>query len=180
MTVSERPNNDVQRPSAILSQGTTDWLFRPGPKVDLLRKQAIVGGDPTVGGVTLRDGSGLSFDRDCRGDRCLYTGLSRVARPDACWNLSYDARKGDGDLVLGRNRVVVAPKGEGSEVRLVRNDPAAPPRSLLLLETASPIVGLNVSILSFHGGLRTFDVIRGEAGGTLVLTTYVFDHKVAP
>lgn len=180
VTVSERPNNDVQRPSAILSQGTTDWLFRPSTKRDLLRRQAIVGGDPTVGGVSLRDGSGLSFDRDCRGNRCLYTGLSRVARPETCWNMPYEARDRAGDVVLAGNRVVIAPTGKGSEIRLINADPAAPPKSLLLLETASPIVGLNVSILSIHGGLRTFDVIRREAGGTLVLTTYVFDHKVVP
>jgi hypothetical protein len=178
--VSERRNDDVQRPSTILSEGTTDWLFRPRARRDLLRKQAIVGGDPTVGGVTLGDGSGLSFDRDCRGNRCLYTGLSKVAWPHTCWNSSYEARNKAGDLVLADNRVVVARRGKGSEIRLVNDDRAAPPKSLLLLETASPIVGLNVSILSIHGGLRTFDVIRREAGGTLVLTTYVFDHKVVP
>lgn len=178
VTVSERPNDDVQRPSAILSEGTTDWLFRPRGKRALLGGQTIVGGDPTVGGVTLGNGSGLSFDRDCRGNRCVYTGLSRVVWPHACWNVSYEARNEAGDLVLGRNRVVVGPKGKGSEIRLVDVDPAAPPKSVLLLETASPIVGLNVSILSIHGGLRTFDVIRREKGETLVLTTYVFDHKV--
>ena len=178
--VSERPNDDVQRPSAILSGGTTDWLFRPRAKRDLLRRQAIVGGDPTVGGVTLGDGSGLSFDRDCRGNPCLYTGLSRVTWPHICWNMSYESRNRAGDLVLAGDRVVVARKGRGSEIRLVNDDPAAPPKSLLLLETASPIVGLNVSILSIHGGLRTFDVFRREEGGTLVLTTYVFDHKVVP
>jgi hypothetical protein len=145
-----------------------------------LRKQAIVGGDPTVGGVALGDGSGLLFERKCRGNRCLYTGLSRVAWPHTCWNASYEARNRAGDLVLAGDRVVIAPKGKGSEIRLVNEDPAAPPKSHLLLETASPIVGLNVSILSIHGGLRTFDVIRREAGGTLVLTTYVFDHKVVP
>jgi hypothetical protein len=180
VTVSERPNDDVQRPLAILSEGTTDWLFRPRGKRDLLGGQTIVGGDPTVGGVTLGNGSGLSFDRDCRGNRCVYTGLSRVAWPHACWNLSYEARYRAGDLVLGRNRVVIRSTGEGSEIRLVNLALAAPAKSLLLLKTASPIVGLNVSILSIHGGLRTFDVIRREAGGTLVLTTYVFDHKVVP
>lgn len=180
VTVSERPNDDVQRPTAILSQGTTDWLFRPSAKRDLLRGQRIVGGDPTVGGLTLGDGSGLSFDRDCRGNRCLYTGLSKVAGPKACWNLPYEARDQAGALVLAGRKVVITPKGKGSQIRLVNDYSAGPPKSHLLLETASPIVGLNISILSIHGGLRTFDVIRREAGGTLVLTTYVFDHKVVP
>ena len=176
VVVSERPNDDLQRPSAILSQGNTDWLFHPRFNRDLLLKQTIVGGAPTVGGVTLRDGSGLSFVRDCVGVRCLYSGLSRTRRADACWHVS-QSRNAAGDLLLASGKLVISQKGKGSQLRLVKNDAEAPSKSLLLLETASPIVGLSVSMLSIHGGLRTFDVIRREGRGTLVLTTYVFDHK---
>lgn len=176
--VSERSNADRARPSAILTRGETDWLFRPARGKDMLRGLRIVGGDPTMGHLTLSDGTGLAFKRDCSGARCLYSGVGKVADARTCWTSRSDVvHASDGNLYFGPIRVTVQRSGKGSRLLLFRVGPNGRERVQTLLESASPIVGLSASIRSIHGGLRTFELYRREASGTLVLTSYVFDHK---
>ena len=177
--VFERQNSDIYR-SAKIEGGNRLVVFSPSPPVDVLRGRKIVDEEPTIAVALLSDGSALSFDRDCRGVRCVYLGLKVASRATDCWEwLSGEklarSRNTSGEFVLGAHVSIAVENTRGRGRLLLRTlDVSGQPIVEPLIVTTRPIVGFGVSVPSIHGGIRNIDVIKREKDGSLSLATYTF------
>lgn len=165
----------IQHPSLSRTE-YRDWLFTPARGVDLLGKQRIVAGDPHSGHFWLSDGSSLLFDRDCRGTRCLYSGVQRIEPSVLCPARDYSSRAANGEPRIAGGRLTVEQRGEGSRLLLVAVGEDQAFRPLVLADLPSPVVGLALGV-ALHGTWSTLEIFQRERSGRLVLSSLIFDQS---
>lgn len=181
--VVERGGADTYK-SPDIEGGERLTIFSFPRRLDPLRGLKIIDEDPLHAVALLSDGSGLSFDRDCRGVRCVYSGLKVTPRATDCWEWLSDEvaatdRTASGSFALGGDRFIVAENSRrgGRLVLKTGNGPWKERVDETLIVGANPIVGFGVSVSVVDAPLRTIDVIRREKDGSLSLATYVFKYR---
>ena len=180
--VFERPNSDAYL-SPKIEGGKTIVVFNTSPQLDVLRGRAIVDEEPENAVARLSDGSGLAFDRDCRGVKCVYLGLKTTPNATDCWawlsvENQWRSRNAAGDFVLS-DRASIAVENTRSSGRLIlrigNGDWQTTDEPLIV--TARAILGFGVSVPSIHGGIRNIDVVKRERDGSLSLAHYIFVNR---
>lgn len=180
--VVERGGADTYK-SPNIEGGERLTIFSFPRRLDPLRGRRIVDQDPLHGVARLSDGSGLSFARDCRGVRCVYSGLKVSPRATDCWEwLSDDnlarGRTASGAFDLGDDRFISVDNSRGAGRLVVRTKTATwETLEEPLIVGPRSIVGFGVSVSVVDAPLRTIDVIRREKDGSLSLATYVYKYR---
>lgn len=177
--VYERTGVDSYK-SPNIEGGERLTVFTFPRRLDPLRGRTIVDQDPSYAVALLSDGSKLSFNRDCRGIRCVYLGLKTASKEADCGEWLHRARDrtASGMFALGRDRFI-AVENSRSGGRLVLHTADGSPLGSVepLIVGARPIVGFGVSVPAIHGPFRNIDLIRREKGGSLSLSSYVFKYR---
>lgn len=178
--VSELTGADIYK-SPRIQGGERLTVFSFPRRLDPLRRRKIVDEDPLYAIALLSDGSRLSFDRNCRGARCVYSGIKIASKASDCWagladeNATRD-RTASNRFILGGDKFISFrnSRAGGSLILHKESGNWETWEEEVLLVGPRPIVGFGVSIVSIHGGIRNIDVIRRERNGSLSLSTYVF------
>ena len=170
--ISKRPNADTQIAPRLVG-GETVTVFTTSPHVDVLRNRRIIDQDPTTGKAWLSDGSGLQFDRDCRGMGCVYLGLKAAAVAADCWPgwagpyIPAWNRNSAGAFDLDNGEFISVENIRRTGRLILRTvDDAGKVTSQPLLVTKRPIVGYGVSVHALHEPIRNIHVIKREADGS--------------
>ena len=185
--VEERQSADLHRAPTI-EGGERGHAFVLRSNRNLLGKRTIIDEEPGYAKAFLSDGSGLTFNRDCRGIKCVYLGLQTV--PDAdCWSDGwYSAQpraKADEFVVYDGSHpsgMRISIRMENSEtggrlvrhVEVLRGAKVGTVDTEPLIVSARRMLGFGVSPPAIHGGVRNIDVVTREPDGSLALATYTW------
>lgn len=179
--VSERINSDTYH-SPKISGGLIATVFSASRSKDVLQGRKIVDEEPTSGLARLSDGSGLSFDRDCRGFYCVYLGLKTTPEATKCWlwlsGNSARNRNKAGEYVFGDGSKVAIKNTRFKGFLVLRDvDSAGRRTEVPLIVTTRPIIGFGVSAQALHQPVRNLDIIKRETDGALSLVSYALSTR---
>lgn len=174
-SVSEQNSFNFRNISKIMDGGTSDVVFKMRKKDNPLAGKMIVREDPTMGVLLLDDGTGLQFERDCSGTRCIYSGISRARSAAKCWPwLTDDYYQASREGVIEIDAVTQLSfrrKGSPGELFLRRAIGKVWKEERLVLGSER-IVGVGLSP-PLHGRWFSMDVIRQHRDGSVIVTTYM-------
>ena len=175
--VSERSSTDTYK-SPNIEGGKRVTVFTFQRRSDPLRGRKIIDEDPSYAVALLSDGSKLSFDRDCRGVQCIYSGIKVAPKTTNCWQWLADGKTTTGRFALGQYRfITVRNARDGGHLILQTETGSWEVSEEPLIIGPNPIVGFGVGVPALHAPYRNIDVIRREKDGSLSLATYSFMYR---